>query len=664
MAIHLDYETRSRADLKEVGADRYARDPSTRILMAAVSRDDGPVYLWVNPLFRTDDEMGDPEASILLASIGFDEEMWAHNAPFELAMTVGRVEDIHIKVPINKWRCTMAMARRAGLPQGLGQLAETLGLKEQKDRAGYDLIRFFCVPRKDGQFNEPKDYPDKWVAFCNYCRQDVVTEKAIHRRMKVFELKGDLLDGFLFDLRMNQRGFPVNVEGLKHAKRIIDEIQTSVGAEFRKITGLNPTQREKVRELVDLPNMQSETVAEAIKNHSDESVVILLEMYQKLSYAAVAKVEKMLSCACPDGRVRGGHLWYGTGPGRSSGQLVQPQNFKKTPPELRPITDKVYERICAGASTFEIESFYGEPLELISACIRNFIHAPGHEMLDGDYSAIQARVICWLAGQTDALEDYTKGVDRYKLMAAEIYQVALAAVNSDQREVGKRAILGLGFQMGEEKFQSSCREQYGLELSDELCLKAKQAFRRKHPKIVEYWYRLQNDAIRAIKSPGNRFGEFVCRDCAGLPYLLAYLPSGRCLAYPRPEVHIAPGTPAVTKVVNGEVVVVKKEVGPREQITYWGQDAYSTQWTRIKLYGGKLAENLTMAVEADLMAHGMITAEARGFEINVLVHDQALGIRKPGQDPKDFGDALASVPQWAAGLPVKVDSHVSPYYRK
>ena len=672
-ALHLDYETRSAVDLKGCGAHRYAIDPSTEILMCAASWDDSgssdEVLLWINPRFRTPDELGDNEE--VERMVAEAKLLKAHNAPFEQAITWGILQQrkacpFTVEPPLERWRCSAALLRKAGLPASLEQGGEALGLgaSVKKDHAGKALIRFFCVPQADGTFRQPKDHPEKWQAFCNYCRQDVRAEKAIDRKLKAFELQGISLATFQFDLRMNQRGVPINVTAARHAQAIIDTVQARVSQEFRRRTGLNPSQREKVRELVGLPDMQADTVEEAIQQLSRnieqakadgmwdaipgvERKQELLEMYQKLSYAAVKKVQTMLDCVCPDGRVRGAHLWYGTGPGRSSGKLLQPQNFKKTPPELRPVTKEVYAAIAKGVSADGLEAIYGEPIELIAACIRHFIHAPGRVMLDGDYAAIQARIICWLAGQTDALDEYRRGMDRYKLMASIIYQTEVARVTPDQREVGKRAILGLGFQMGTDKFRSSCREQYGLDLPKDLCERAKVAFRQKHDKIVNYWYKLDRDARAAVGRPGETHGAFTVRRLGGIPFLLAKLPSGRSIAYPHPKIETE-----------------RVEDAERTQVTYWGQQPMSTQWGRIKLYGGKLAENLTMGVEADIMGCGCIEAERLGMEPFMLVHDQALALASSEHTPEQFARALTTLPDWTAGLPVVAETKITPYYTK
>ncbi len=638
MIAHVDYETRSSADLKTVGAYRYAADESFEILMAGVSADDSDrVYLWVNPKYETPDMLSDPEALDILNQADL---IYAHNAPFEIAATWGS----HWLINLNKWRCTAAMARRAGMPPSLDKCAEALGLTQQKDKKGAALIRKFSIPNKDGTFNNPKDFPDEWLAFGEYCKQDVRTEKAIHKKLKAFELTGEPLETFLFDLRMNHTGIPVNRQALFNAQKIVTDVQNTVTKQFVELTQLQPTQREKVRQLVGLADMTSDTVAGALLDPLlDKSTDKILSLYQKLSYAAVKKIETMLDCVCPDGRVRGCHTYYGAGTGRWSGRLIQPQNFKKTPKWMKGLTDQIYADVIAGKDADYLDLMYGDPFELLSGIIRHFIHGD-HEMLDGDYNAIEARIICWLAGEKEMLAMWATGRDLYRFMASSVYGISEAAVDSEGRDHGKRIILGCGYGMGPAKFKATC-EAYGVECSEELAESSVKAYRQTHPNVVKYWYFLDRSARSAIAEPGTQHGPFIVRSIAGIPYLLGRLPSGRSIAYPHPKIEIQPGD-------------------DRDQITYWGQLPVGVAWGRVKIYGGKFAENFSQGVAADIMSNGARVAEKRGMMPFTLIHDQGLALRDKQQSPEEFSAALASLPDWARGLPLKVESKVAPYYRK
>jgi DNA polymerase bacteriophage-type len=678
---HLDYEGRSGVDITEVGSHRWSIDPRFELLMASVSRDEEErVYLWVNPMFRTPDMMGEnEEAEKILAEADI---VWAHNASNEQANTWGAFQQkkacpFKTEPPITIWRCSAAVARKAGLPYSLEQLCDTLQLPVRKDRRGKALIKLFCIPDPEtGKFHEPRDHPDEWLEFGEYCRQDNRAEKAAGHKLKAFELTGAALATFQFDLRMNQRGIPINVAAARNAQRIIDQVQSGVTEEFRKLTGLNPTQREKVRVMVGLENMQAPTIEAAVSllelvpesARPPEAIrnLRILDMYQKVSYAAVKKIQTMLDCVCPDGVVRGMFMYYGAGTGRWTAQKLQPQNFKKTPPWMREMTDDIYSAIQKGYSLGAFEQIWGDPLELIAGCIRNFIHAP-REILDGDYSGVEARIIAWLAKEDTAIQEWREydakiGPGPYKIMASVIYGVDISQVTPDQREVGKRVVLGAGYQMGPDKFKDQCLDSYQLDLPLDLCVKGIKAFRQKNRKIVAYWYYLNDRAKEAVRTPNTDFGPFVVRKIAGIPYLLGKLPSGRSLAFPHPEIELLPWTPKASQEEMDDPEFVP-EVQYRENVTYWG-NIKGNVWGRVKLYPGKFAENFCQAVAADFMAHGAIVAEARGMAPFMLVHDQGLALRTNGQTPAEYEAALGDLPVWAKGFPMKVEAHISRYFKK
>jgi len=655
MKVCLDFETRSRADLTSVGAHRYGCDPSTEVFMAAVSdlEDEyAPVYLWINPKFADAGVTSDIEA---LPFVRAATEVHAHNAPFEQAICSGT--GMLPEIGLNKWRCTAAMARIAALPDSLEKCGEALDISNKKDKLGKDLIKFFSLPQEDGTFNEPREHRREWAQFCEYCRQDVRAEKEIHNRLKTrFSLVGANLDTFQFTLRLNDTGVPVNMTALRNAQSILTEVETEAGAEFFQLTKLNITQRAKILALLQagglqIDDMQGDTLQTALaEQFMTPAIRRVLELYCQLSYAATKKITSMLNWACPDDRLHGVFKFYGAGTGRWTAGGPQVQNAKKPSKEMRPIVADAFAYVAKGGTAEGLRAVYGEPIEVLSSCIRQFIQSPDGQLLDGDYNAIEARIACWVAGETVALDEYRRGVDRYRTMAAEIYSVRVTDVTKDQREVGKRAILGLGYGMGSEKFRSSCRDLYGIILSDQLAEDAKHAFRNTHPKMVSCWKALDR-AIRYAVGGRSTFtagdGDMISiwkEEAAGIPYLFVRLPSGRRLAYPHPKVEDDPkfGT----------------------QFTYWGALPGSTQWGRVKLYGAKLFENICQAIAADIMSHGARVAESRWMLPFALIHDQALAVALPNQNPSDFSTALASSPSWAEGLPLKVEAHFAPYYSK
>lgn len=657
LTILIDIETRSRADLPEVGAYRYGADPSTEVLMMGVAEAEfgAPVYLWVNPKFENAGVKTDPEALDLLAKA---TRVVAHNAPFEIAV----LHETGFKpyFGLDQWECTMAMARIAGLPESLEKCVVALQCADVfKDAKGKALIRLFSIPKDDGTFNEPTDFPDRWKDFCAYCKQDVVAELFLWRTLQDFRLTGANAHTWQFTLRMNDLGIPVNVPALRNAQRILDEVNQSAGEEFRRLTGLNITQREAVRKWINdhglpLADMQAETLLELDTSkafHPD--VARAVELYRQMSYAAAKKVQTMLNWVCPDGRMHGVFKFYGTGTGRWSAGGPQMQNAKKPTPAMRPVVREAYKAICDGASAAEIDAIYGNPVEVISSCIRQFVHVPDQPMFDADYNAIEARIAVWLSGDEELLAEYRNGVDRYRAMAALIFNKPATSVTSDERDLGKQAILGLSYGMGADKFRTSC-EAKGMKITQELAERAKDAFRRRHYRMVGIWSELDK-AMRGIVSRASTRWEIDIR--AGVrislrwhhpgdmpPYLKVTLPSGRDLWYREPS--------------------LVYDAGRSTQVVYQGQQPMSTQWGQIKIYGAKMFENICQAIAADLMSHGAREAESRWMVPFALIHDQALAMQMPGQTPDQFASALTQLPPWATGLPLKAEAKSVPYYSK
>lgn len=458
--FHVDMETFSEIELSDVGAYRYAEDASTEILMLAIAKGNDEPMLWISPRWRNAvPGLHDIESEGLISELrdNPDALVYAHNAQFERAMTMFCDSPVaFMRERPKQWRCTAAMARRAAIPDSLEKCGEYLDLDAKKDSRGKTLIRKFSIlqtaGKRKGQRILPTDEPDAFKEFGQYCLQDVRTEQAIHRALTLFELKGpSILDTFLLDIHLNDRGIPVNVPALRNARAIVDELMADRGAQFTALTGLQPTQREAVKgwlaaKGVPLEDMQGDTlagkIAELEKVINDGSINLdiaaalqCLRLYSELRFAAVKKVHTMLDCANADGRVRGTLLYHGAGTGRWSGRGMQPQNFKK--PTIKHLKG-AFEMLEKGCTAEDLDLLYGQPLEVISSCIRNFITAT----LDADYASIEARILPWLAGQEDALERFRKGEDSYRVMAGVIYNKKPQDVTADERQLGKAAILG------------------------------------------------------------------------------------------------------------------------------------------------------------------------------------------------------------------------------
>jgi DNA polymerase len=670
--FHLDYETYSAADIRSVGAYRYAADPSAEVLILAIARGSEAPVPWVPERWRGCLDIDcDPAEELLEEMCGTKGLIYAHNAEFETAVTAycWPKELQHLKKPrLERWRCTAAMARRAALPAKLADISAYFKLGDKaKDKAGSALIRIFSVPnKKTGARVLPSDRPDKFQEFINYCVQDVVAEQEVHRRLLPFAVTGACEEAFLLHARMNYRGLPVNVSALRNAQELVEEIEEKLGARFSEVTGgLAPAQ---VKALVPwlqkrgypADNMQAATVEAALKDTSwakSQKAIDALELRQQLAFSAVKKVKSMLDCECGDGKVRGTLQYYGAGTGRSAGRLVQPQNFKR--PSFKD-TALSYQMIQEGTTLEELDLLYGNPMEAIASSIRHFIQLPGGDkILNADYAGIEARIVCWLADQLDALREFReydagRGPNAYELMASSIFEMPLKSISKDgiERFIGKQTVLGCGFGMGAPKFADTCAN-YGQVIPLELAEKAVGIFRQVRSRVVKLWGKCESAARAAINDPetwypaGSKI-RFAVTDAGDTRFLVMRLPSGRNIVYPEPALEKSPR--------NGKL-----------QITFHGQVPHKSIWGRVSTYGGKLVENATQGTAADVMFNGACKAEKADFRIITLIHDEALSRPRStdyDSELKEFMKCLCDLPDWAEDLPIVADGKVVPYYLK
>lgn len=672
--IHLDYETYSAANLKKFGAYRYAADPSTEILLMAVAVEDEDPMLWLPEMYESKILVADKNILSRLKELLplEDTTVFAHNATFEIAITEYLWEKTFPGVPkprLEQWMCTQAMARRAALPASLANIGAELELLDQKDKKGSALIRKFSIPRKASKLNpSTRTYPFEdegaFLEFGEYCKQDVVVERQVHKSLLPFEMKGSVRQTWEIDKRINHRGLPINADAIINAQRIVKDASKVAKERFQVITGYQPTQRDCVLGWLQEngypgDNLQAATMEKYLGDESWGTKLSreALQLREATSYAGVKKLTSMLSCDCGDGYIRGTLKYYGAfRTGRWAGQLVQPQNFKR--PSIKD-TDLAYEMIQSGCSAEELYLVHGNPIEVVSSCIRHFIQPHSERarsFYDADYAGVEARIVCWLAGQEDALQEFRDNIDVYIRLAAAIFNMPESRITKDgiERFIGKQAVLGCGFQMGAPAFQTTCAK-YGHAISIEMAEAAVDTFRQVRNKVARLWPDCDKAAKQAIQNPGKwfragdklAFARTTVKSC-GIDYLVMRLPSGRTLAYPRPEIEL-----------------VEKFGKKREQITFYGQlPMKATKWGRISTYGGKLVENATQATAADFMAHGAHTAELRGFEICALIHDEALAYAHPTLSIEDFCEALCDLPEWGAGMPLAAEGKLIPYYLK
>jgi len=585
--FNLDYETYSEAPLAKVGAYRYAADPTAEILLAAVCEDDGPVELW--DCFATPEQ--NAPAQRILRNISVSRRpVSAFNAPFEIAVSTYQWEKTFGCPPpeLERWRCSAALCRIAGMPSSLEKASEFLKLPDGKDPVGKALIKIFSIPDpKTGKRHMPTDpglvtvagekmtYAAAWQLFRNYCIRDVEVERGIQNRLKDLELKGFPLESFILDTKMNARGIPINLDGVEKAQKIVDEYTLRMGTKFTELTGFKAGQTAKVLawlkergypgddlragtvtriltgEIID-EETGDETAAPVQPEWSkmtDEGVEAL-RVRSLLSYAALKKLPTMTAAACPDSKVHGAILYYGASrTGRSSGKLIQIQNFRRnTIGEVKvggedvPLTHFAYDMICSGTCTADdLEMCFGQPLEVIASSIRHFIHPKEGKFLDIDLAQIEARVLAWLSGHEGLLQSFRDGKDLYKQTAALTFNLGYEEITKDLRFMGKIISLACGYAGGHNAFAIMAKS-YGADIPEKRAREIVKQYRKNNPAIKNFWRDMQDLGVEAIRNPGkwvdvNNKIRYIVSDYLGFPALVMELPSGRRLYYPYPEVH-------------------------------------------------------------------------------------------------------------------------------
>jgi len=691
--------------------------------MFAIAKDEGEPVLW--DFLQPDCTESHEATTMLEEALAAQALIYAHNYQFELAVSHYRlVEDVGVSgTPIKEnYRCTQAMCRKAAIPESLGKAAAFLGLDQQKENIGKDLIGGFSkqrdltrlhppvgaidpdtiLPMKRGGFTKGKkpknrksaspvldaeilwDWQVKvgselmtvrkaWELFKDYCRQDVRTEREVHRKLHKFELTGQALKSFLFNLSMNDKGVPVNITALKHAQRLIKQYEKRAHLRFKNMTGLRPTQGKKFKPWLQergyfRDDLQAITVEDFLQDYGDlltEEAHAALSLYQLLNFAALAKVPAMLNSACDDGYVRGTLMWHGARTGRATGKIIQPQNFKKATMQ----TMLAYQMICDGCSLEDLMELWGSPLEVIACCARHFIQLPGTDFYDADFVGVEARLTPWCVDDVVKLQSILDGVDPYKRIATMVFDVPYEEVTKAQRTISKPVELGCCYGVGGQGLQNGLAgAPYNTKVSLKECKRIVKIYRDNHPETVAGWREIEDAVKLAIKEGKSstilngrvKVGQV---KTAGLKYFVLQLPSGRRLYYPSPE--IKPKWVEYTLKEMAEDEWKAKQKGYwRDEIRFMGQRPNNAGWGRIATYGSRLFENIVQAMGADLLDEGCISAVEAGFDIFLIVHDQALCYAHPVLTLKQFEEAFCSVGDWAATFPLAADGAVVPFYMK
>lgn len=646
----IDFETRSRIDLKKSGATKYAQDTSTDILCVAW-KVNGVTSVWY-PI--------NEKVPGYFKQLFFDPNVTfvAHNASFEQSITEWVLFpkyfdsfDYNKFLSPERWICTAAKAAAHSLPRSLEEACIALDLPVKKDMEGRKLILKYCKPRRASKKNKAEwwEDPADIKRLGEYCRTDVEAEYLLDQRLP--DLNPTERRVWCLDQKINKRGITVDLESVKTALEMVDREAARNIKRVQELTSgaiQNTTQREVVLNYINergagLPNLKADTVRVALKDYElDDECREILEIRQATSKTSTAKFKAFVDRTCKDGRLRDNLIYHGANTGRWSGSGVQLQNLAKA--KIKDV-DRAIEILKTGDNDL-MRFEFGDVSTALSACIRGMITAsPGKKLYCADYASIEARVLPWLAGDEKTLEVFRKNGDLYVEMAAEIFKKDPIEVTKEERQLGKIAILGLGYGMGKKKFFETCAA-WGSPVSEELAARAVNAYREKFHLVVAMWRNIEHAAILAIKKNKvikiNRVTWFMRNG-----FLHCKLPSGRLLSYYKPRV----------------VMKSNQWGGESLEIRYWAMNGLTRQWEETGVYGALLVENIDQAISRDLMAEAMLRIDDAGYDILVSVHDELIAEHDRGS-VEEFCKLMATLPSWGAGIPLACEGWSGERYRK
>lgn len=661
--IHLsiDLETYSDVNLKKAGLYRYVQSPAFEILLFAYSFDGAPTQV-------IDMAQGEKIPLEVIHALTDPQCLkHAYNAAFEwycLSKYMGA------QLPPSQWRDTMLHGLYAGYTAGLDATGRALGIPEDKQKltTGKALIRYFCVPCKPTKANGgrtrnyPHHDPEKWELFKTYNGQDVVAEMEIERRLSVFPVPDFVQKQWETDLLINARGVAVDMDFCEGALELGETIRAQLTDEAVQLSGLqNPNSVKQLARWLsaetgdDITTLRKETIKELLGRDNADHVQRMLEIRQELGKTSTKKYDAIEAAVCDDGRVRGLLQFYGANrTGRWAGRLVQVQNLPRTYTE--PL--EFARELVKGRKLDALRTVYGSPNDTLSQLIRTaFVAAPGNVLIDADFSAIEARVISWLADEEWRLEVFRTHGKIYEASASQMFGVPLERIKKGNpeyslRQRGKVAELALGYQGGVPAMRQMDTGKLLADLADEEIKDIVDKWRNTNPKIRNLWYSFNDAAIRVIQNGGSlrvRCCTFA-RECdciRGTTCMTISLPSGRKLYYVEPAV--------------GE----NRWGGP--SITYMGVND-KNKWGRIETYGGKLVENVVQAIARDCLAQAIEHLEAAGLPVVFHIHDEVV-IDTAAFDTNDaMLDKVVKIMStpipWAEGLPLGADGWVGAFFKK
>lgn len=643
--MSIDIETYSSVDLVKSGVYAYVQAPDFQILLFAYAFGDEPVRI----VDLTRETLSDGVLQALIDPLIIKT---AYNANFErtcLQKYLGR------PLPIEQWRCSAVAASELGLPQYLAGVAEALGLEEQKDSRGKLLINYFSKPCKPTGANGgrtrnlPEHDPDKWQTFMDYCVQDVEVERAIKRKLARFPMAASEQKLWEYDQRINDRGVRVDLQVVQNAIAFDEAYSAECRQLAYEITGL-----DNVNSLIQLKgwikeqtgneveSLSKDALADLLDTTESEDVKEVLRLRSEMSKTSTAKYEAMARSVCPDGRIRGLLQFYGANrTGRWAGRLVQVQNLPQNH-----LKDLEYAREIVTSGDYELfKLLFGNPPQVLSELIRTaFIPSDGKRFIVSDFSAIEARVVAYLADEQWRLDVFAQGGDIYCASASQMFKVPVVknGVNGHLRQKGKIAELALGYGGSVGALTSMGALKMGL--TEEELPPLVESWRAANPRIIAFWKAVEKAALDAVRDKPSTLPH-------GLSFikqsgiLFIGLPSGRRLAYVKPKIGTNRfGSPS---------------------LTYMGMNQTKKTWERLETFGGKLVENIVQAFARDCLAESITRLEDAGFEVNFHVHDEVvLDVEIGKSSAEEVAEIMGQLIDWAPDLPLRAEAYEGAFYYK
>ena len=649
-SLAIDIETFSSEDLARSGVYRYAEAPDFRVLLFGYSCDGGPVSV-------VDLASGETLPPAVLSALLNDTVIkWAFNASFERVCLSRYLRDLGLLpagrfLPPSSWRCSMVWCEYLGLPHSLEKAGEVLQLKRQKLEEGKDLVRFFCRPAKpsliNGQSerNLPWSDPERWQLFIDYNRRDVETEEEIRQRVHKYPVPEKVWKEYALDQEINDRGIRADRGFVQSALAVDESVRSALSAELQRRTELsNPNSVAQIRKWLEdhgteVRDLSKKQVKELLAEASEEIRPVLL-LRQQLAKSSVKKYQAMADTVCADGRIRGMFRFYGASrSGRWSGRGVQLQNLPQN--HLFDLSEA--RSLVTAGDEESLGLLYDSVTDVLSELIRTaFVPAEGKKFIVADFSAIEARVIAWLAGETWRSEAFARGKDIYCESASRMFGVPVEknGVNGHLRQKGKVAELALGYGGGAGALRAMGALEMGVAENELKPLV--DAWRKASPNIARLW-RNVDAAVKTAVRARRKVDLFALSFSRKDGMLFIELPSGRCLSYVRP---------GITGNSFGGESVEYLGIGPAKK------------WERIESYGPKFVENIVQGISRDLLAEAMARLSSRGYRIVAHVHDEVIVEAEPGDTVGEVCALMAQCPPWAEGLILRADGYECEFYRK